>query len=144
MRRKRAEAAGKKAILAPERLRPGRSATSHKLRKQRPKTHTTQENAEMVLDDNHPSISSDGEGNDDDRDEDGETAAQRPELEATPLNGDINDNEEGKEPAEKPRTRPYRIKKIFIDGGMDAQSILEMDLNFFHLSALAKMLKYVL
>lgn len=144
MRRKRAEAAGKKANLAPERLRPGRLATSHKPRKRPPKTDNTQKFAEMVLHDKDPAISSDGEGNDDDRDEDGEAMEQRPGPEATPTpSNDGNDNEEGKESAEKPRTRPDRIKQIFTDGGMDSQSMLEMDLEFFHLSALAKLLEYV-
>jgi len=96
----------------------------------------------MVLDDGDPSIKSDGQGNDDDGDEDGKVVEQRPGHKAHLTRGDGNDNEEDNEPAE-PRTRPYKIKEILSNDEMDAQFILEMDLNFFHLSVLAKMLQYV-
>ena len=40
-------------------------------------------------------------------------------------------------------TRPYRLKKIFQENGIDAQMLSEMDLDLFHLSTLARLLRYV-
>jgi len=38
-------------------------------------------------------------------------------------------------------TRPYKVKNILLENGVDAQAITEMGLDFFHLSGIARLLK---
>ncbi|KAF8973260.1 hypothetical protein BDZ97DRAFT_1722449 [Flammula alnicola] len=125
MRRKRAEQAGKAVIPDLNKLRPGRQKTTRKPSKPRPKTYKPKRMSEGYFEPKSLSPQP-------------ETAASQPNS--------LDMNHEDVESICEPRTqggttKPYRIKKVLQENGVDAEMLSHMDLDFFHLSTLARLMR---
>lgn len=60
------------------------------------------------------------------------------------VDSDAEDEDNMYEPHSKSgATRPYRLKRFFQENGIDARMLSHMDLDLFHLSTLARLLRYV-
>jgi len=116
MRRKRAEAAGRAVIQDYVKLRPGRKSRLRKPNKPRPHVYKQRKKGRSVS----PAPLGDAEMNLKEAEDMYETR-----------------NRSG-------QTRPYKLKNLLLETGIDAQNITEMELDFFHLSTLARLTRYVI
>jgi len=126
MRRKRAEKAGKAILPGIIKLRPGRRAKDRKPSKPRPTTYKSRKKAsgEKRLS-NVDSV---------------------PVPEAAPaseIDGSEDESPEYEPHSKGGTTKPYRIKKLFLEDGIDAAMLSNMELDFFNLNAVRRLLRYV-
>ncbi|KAF8161103.1 hypothetical protein B0H34DRAFT_699506 [Crassisporium funariophilum] len=134
MRRKRAQYAGTPINTEAARLRPGRQTRDRKLSKPRPKTYNTKRRSifprggansaeqtpveiAVLQEDREPSLSQSL----DEIDDDDESVNERRSK------GGIR--------------KPDRIRKLFLENSIDAQKLSDMNLDFFHLSTLARLMR---
>ncbi|KAF5385820.1 hypothetical protein D9615_002572 [Tricholomella constricta] len=142
MRRKRAAQRGEEASAVVAKLRPGRKVKDRKTRKPRGKAHTTEP---------EPSQLDDAEGADALMDVDQNILAPSSSAPAKDvLQDEANDDDYGDgyaSDAPRPRrrnnsgmTKPYKIKKEFAFNGIDADTLIDKNLGFFHLSTLSRLM----
>jgi hypothetical protein len=101
-------------------LLPGRKKRSRKPSKPRPKTYNSKRSFHLL----------------------GGSANQRPEGSQPPT----DDCESLDESLFELRshggpTKPYRLKQVFLENGIDGQALSEMGLDIFHLSTLARLMR---
>jgi hypothetical protein len=136
MRRKRAEASGKTANLDLRRLRPGRETKVRKPSKPRPKSY----NQSRKKGGRPPQAESQGSLH-----KEGDNEQSSPIHEPEPDSGDKDANPVHEEPMYEGHSkgglrRPYKVKKLFLESGINAAKISSMELDFFYLSKMAKLL----
>ena len=148
MRRKRAEAIGKMANLEAVKLRPGRQARELKPAKPRSKTYKprkTRSSGRGRKPLSRRDTSQNGDDNDDDKlNEDIRSPASTsrlPSHEQEDSEDEDNESDYGKR-NRGGMTRPYRLKKLFYECGITAQTLSDMDLELFNFSALGKLLRW--
>ncbi|PPQ67300.1 hypothetical protein CVT25_005884 [Psilocybe cyanescens] len=129
MRRKRAEQVGRAIVPASIKLRPGRPKKHRKPTKPRQKKYSKGGHAvganQLVYHDD--SLSPEPESSNSPRRASSERADDDTDMyEAHSLGG---------------TTKPYRVKKFFQENGMDGHTFSSMDLDFFHLSTLRRLLR---
>jgi len=140
MRRKRAEASGKTANLDLRRLRPGRETKVRKPSKPRPKNYS-QSRKKALSGGRPPQAESRGSSN-----KAGDNEHPSPTHEPEPdFGGDKDANPVHEEPMYEGHSqgglrRPYKVKKLFLESGINAAKISSMELDFFYLSRMAKLL----
>ena len=128
MRRKRAEAVGRTPNMEAVKLRPGRQAGERKPRSKTGRKYLSQQDASQNSGDDDPEVNKDmssaptnnlpSHGQEDSEDEDNESEYEKSGM-----------------------TKPYRLKKLFYECGVTAQTLSDMDLEFFSFSALGKLLR---
>ncbi len=139
MRRKRAEASGKTANLDLRRLRPGRETKERKPSKPRPKTYS-QSRKKVFSGGRPPQAENQGSLN-----KEGDNEQSSSTHEPEPDSGDKDAYPVHEEPMYEGHSkgglrRPYKVKKLFLESGIDAEKISSMELDFFYLSKMAKLL----
>lgn len=147
MRRKRAEATGRAIISDLAKLRPGRQKRLRKPAKPRPTSYRPRKKiikgkaVQSAARTSHsPAPSEDSADDDLDQDED---FGPDPEIDEAGGNAHLAEAELMYEETRKGGTkRPAKMKALFSDKGVDAETISELDLDFFHLSTMARLLRY--
>ncbi|KAH9485386.1 hypothetical protein JR316_0002294 [Psilocybe cubensis] len=129
MRRKRAEQTGRTIIMEDGKLRPGRPRKRAKLSNVRQKGQ-----------------SKDGSIEGPDREHDDDEPLPMPEAlkEPTQLSSEEADADEdliNEKQGLGGATKPYRVKEFFQESNMDGQAFSRIDLNFFNLSTLGRLLR---
>src|SRR5260221_12907725 len=146
MRRKRAEAVGKEVNTEAVKLRPGRPTKERKPSKPRPKTYKPRkaQPSGQRRDRSTPMDASLNVGENDDLkvDEDAQSSAPSRRSPSYPQGSEDEDEESTYERHTKGgTTRPYKLKSSFLESGLTAQTLSEMDLNFFNLTELGRLLR---
>jgi hypothetical protein len=163
MRRKRAEQRGEEVISNIAKLRPGRKAMERKPPKRRPKSYKNQTKTpsrEENEDDNNTSMDVDPSSPKtipvtlppgakaplDAVQTEGHTAGgpmDCQEHEMTDNSDDDDDCDHQKRHKKSGLTKPYKIKKDFIEHGIDGKTLVEGNLGLFNLSTLGRFMKCV-
>ena len=141
MRRRRAEAVGKAANTEAVKLRPGRPAKDRKPPKPRSKKYKPR----MVQGDRPMDASRNGgENNNLEVDEDAQTSTPSRRWPSCQPEDSKNEDEQltYERRTKGGMTRPYRLKKSFHESGITTRTLSEMDLDFFHLTELGRLLRY--
>ncbi|KDR75884.1 hypothetical protein GALMADRAFT_248628 [Galerina marginata CBS 339.88] len=129
MRRKRAEQAGKPVIPNAVKLRPGRLKRLRKPPKPRPATYNTKKKLALRADFEDDRVSSDT------------NVTATPTTRSDSVDSDDDERLTYEPHSQGGATKPYRVKKFFQEHGVDAQALVCMNLDFFHLSTLARLLR---
>jgi len=140
MRRKRAEASGKTANLDLRRLRPGRETKVRKPSKPRPKSYS--QSRKKASSGGKPPQAESQRSFDKQGDNEHSSPTHEPEPD---FGGDKDANPVHEEPMYEGHSkgglrRPYKVKKLFLESGINAAKISSMELDFFYLSRMAKLL----
>lgn len=128
MRQKRAASRGENVVPVVSKLRPGRKIKDKKPPKPRPKKYKVNKLEDTPRESLGDNIS-----------ETGDTLPTSPSDrdESAPLAEYANHSKSGV-------TRPYKIKKIYAENGINADVLNAGSLGLFHLSTLGRLMKYVL
>jgi len=145
MRRKRAEAVGKTVNTEAVKLRPGRPTKERKPPKPRPKTYKPRKGQPPGNPSSTMDASQNGGENDDlEVDENPQSSALSRRSPSYQQEGSEDEEEEltYAKHTKGGMTRPYKLKRSFDDSGLTAQALSEMDLDFFNLTELGRLLRY--
>jgi hypothetical protein len=145
MRRKRAEAVGKTVNTESVKLRPGRTTKERKPSKPRPKTYKPRKGQQGKNRSSSMDASQNvGENDDLEVDEDAQSSASSRRSPSYQQEGSEDEDEEPtyERHTKGGMTRPYKLKKSFHESGFTAQTLSEMDLDFFNLTELGRLLRY--
>lgn len=129
MRRRRAQAAGRTFISDAIKLRPGRPKRLRKPSKPRPTKYKTKGKNNTVSISNYETV--------DELEADSEHTPARSVSEPMDEDGEYEMRSQGG------ITKPYRIRNLCLQNGLDGQTLVGMDLNFFHLSTIGRLLRCV-
>jgi len=124
MRRRRAEQVGKPPVPVSVKLFPGRTKRPRKPPKPRPKTYNSKRSFRLL-------------GG-------GASTNQQPDSERSqPLTNHIEGLDESlfELRSHGGTTKPYRVKKVFQESGIDGQALSQMGFDMFHLSTLARLMR---
>ena len=136
MRRKRAEAVGKAVNMEAAKLRPGRPTKERKPSKPRPKTYKPRkaQPSGQRRDCSSPMNASQNGGENDDLEMDEDAPSRR--------SPSYRQESTYERHTKGGMTRPYKLKRSFHESGLTAQTLSELDLNFFNLTELGRLLRY--
>lgn len=158
MRRKRAQQRGEEVVSDFINLRPGRKVEERKPPKQRPKYYKTKTKTSSREENEVDNIPMDVEApsphgipvplpgenvSQDAAHAQGHNAGVPKDYEETNNSDDDDDDDHQKRYKTGGLTKPYKIKRDFMDNGIDGKTLQEGNLGLFHLSTLGRFMKCV-
>ena len=139
MRRKRAETLGKTANTEALRLRPGRPAKDRKPAKPRPKTYKPRKASGRGRKRHSCMDASENGGGNDELEVSEVKQSSAPPRRPQAVSGGESTYERHTKGG---LTRPYRLKRLFHESGITAETLSKMDLDLFNLTELGRLLRY--